>query len=358
MEKILGESPEIEKVRERVEKVAKSDVRVLILGEPGTGKELVAESIHALSSRAAAPLVKINCCALPESLIESELFGHERGAFTGAHEKRIGKFEQADGGVLFLDEIGEMPYTAQAKLLRVLQTGELQRVGGRKTITVNVRVVAATNRNLKDAVAGGQFRDDLYHRLAVVCLTTPPLRARPQDAPLIAQAFLSNSSRPLMRLSPSASKSLRAYQWPGNVRELKNVSERLEVFAPADAVRGEDVREAIAMDSEYTVQGPGSSSISNTGALTAQIARLADALSRYVQPERTSNVVAEPQEEAPQGKAALTGRRVRNVTNGKLGLITRRLEEDKVEVLELHENLLPLAPFEKAIWPRNEIIPI
>jgi len=210
--------------------VARSETSVLLLGETGTGKEKIAECIHMLSSKKARPFVKVNCAALPSTLIESELFGHEKGAFTGAMEKRIGKFEQANGGTIFLDEIGEMPVEMQVKFLRVLQEKEIERIGGKETLKIDVRIIAATNRVLEREIAEGRFRMDLYYRLSVFPITLPPLRERKEDIPLLANHFLVYYSRKLGKqinnITSDALNKLIQYDWPGNIRELENVIER------------------------------------------------------------------------------------------------------------------------------------
>jgi transcriptional regulator with GAF, ATPase, and Fis domain len=217
------------------------DTTVLILGETGTGKELLARAIHARSQRGQRPLVKLNCAALPASLIESELFGHERGAFTGAAVKRVGRFELADGATIFLDEIGELPLELQVKLLRVLQEGEFERLGSSKTIKVNVRVIAATNRNLQRAMQEGKFREDLYYRLNVYPIRLPPLRERIEDVGLLAMEFLSECSQRLGRsfdaLPQQVIEQLKSYHWPGNVRELQNLVERAAVISTGPSFR-------------------------------------------------------------------------------------------------------------------------
>jgi DNA-binding NtrC family response regulator len=242
---LVGESPAIKKLVEQIGRAAKSAASVLLTGERGTGKELVARAIHDLSPRAKGPLEKLNCAALPSELIESELFGHEAGAFTGATRQRRGKFERASGGTMFLDEVGDMPLPMQAKLLRVLQEREIERVGGSETIAVDVRVVAASNRDLLAACDSGAFRPDLYDRLNVLPLAIPPLRARRDDVPLLARHFLQlaahSNDRRDMRLEDEAIAVLARYSWPGNVRELKNVIERLVILTPDDAIRADDV---------------------------------------------------------------------------------------------------------------------
>jgi DNA-binding NtrC family response regulator len=240
---IVGNSPSVRSVVEAAQRVAKSDASVLLLGESGTGKELFARSIHQWSPRCAMPLIVINCVALTETLLENELFGHERGAFTGADRQQKGKLEMADGGTVFLDEIGDMSLPLQAKLLRVLQDREFHRVGGSKTVSVNIRIIAATNKDLRQAVRAGQFREDLYFRLNVVTLTLPPLRERSGDVAALAQFFLDrhtrDAKRPGMTLSIAALDALARYPWPGNIRELDNVIARAVVLSPKDTIEPE-----------------------------------------------------------------------------------------------------------------------
>ncbi len=237
---LLGESPAMAKLREQTELAGNSNAPVLIFGERGTGKELVASAIHAASSRADRPLEKLNCAAVPEGLIESELFGHEAGAFTGATKQRRGKFERASGGTLFLDEVGDMPPQMQAKLLRVLQEGEIERVGGSASIEVDVRVVAATNKALRAEIEAGRFRPDLYDRLNVLPLQVPALRERVEDVPLLTEHFLALAcevhARPEKVLAPGAMRLLEAYPYPGNVRELRNLVERLVILTPGETI--------------------------------------------------------------------------------------------------------------------------
>ena len=241
-EKIVGNSEALQRVLTVVKKVAKSNSTVLIHGETGTGKELIAGAIHHNSLRAARNFVKVNCAALQENLLESELFGHEKGAFTGADRQRIGRFEQADGGTLFLDEIGDMSPSTQAKILRVLQEHEFERLGGTRTIRVDVRLIAATNRDLPSMVAAGTFREDLYYRLNVVSIQTPPLRERKEDILALAMSFLRRYGNELKKrldgLDPEAQKLLMRYNWPGNIRELENAIERAALLAERAVVVG------------------------------------------------------------------------------------------------------------------------
>jgi Nif-specific regulatory protein len=245
-EKIVGNSPALQRVLTVVRKVAKSNSTVLIHGETGTGKELIAGAIHHNSLRAARNFVKVNCAALQENLLESELFGHEKGAFTGADRQRIGRFEQADGGTLFLDEIGDMSPSTQAKILRVLQEHEFERLGGTRTIRVDVRLIAATNRDLPAMVAGGSFREDLYYRLNVVSVQTPPLRERKEDILALAGSFLRRFGNELKKrldgIDSEAQKLLMRYNWPGNIRELENAIERAALLAEQAVVTADDLR--------------------------------------------------------------------------------------------------------------------
>jgi len=237
VQEIIGASPSIAQVRQLIDKVAPCDARVLITGENGTGKELVARWLHAKSPRAGAPFVEVNCAAIPSELIESELFGHERGAFTSAVKQRKGKFEQADGGTLFMDEIGDMSLAAQAKVLRALQENKISRVGSDKDIDVDVRVVAATNKNLREEIAKGNFREDLYHRIGVVVIRVPALRERTEDIPLLVDHFVrticAEYGLPPKSIDPAALEALRAQPWTGNIRELRNVVERLIILSDA-----------------------------------------------------------------------------------------------------------------------------
>ena len=242
---LLGESAALTRLKAEIAQVAPTDARVLITGENGTGKELVARAIHRLSPRADSPLVEVNCAAIPEELIESELFGHVRGSFTGASEDRRGKFEEADGATLFLDEVADMSARTQAKVLRALQEGRFTRVGGTRAISSDARVLSATNRTLAEEIRRGSFREDLYFRLAVVPIEVPPLRERTEDVPRLARHFLEQAStrfgRRSKRLAPEAFELLQAYRWPGNVRELKNLIERLVILSPGEEIRADDL---------------------------------------------------------------------------------------------------------------------
>lgn len=242
---MVGQSQAMQAILEQIEKVAPTNGRVLILGESGTGKELIARHIHRQSQRHRGPFIKVNCAAIPEELIESELFGSDRGAFTGAVKTRDGKFLQADGGTLFLDEIGDMSLNVQAKVLRALEQGEFERVGGSETIRVDVRVIAATNKDLQKRVEQGRFREDLFFRLNVIPIVSPPLRDRREDIPLLTAHCLDlyaeeNGFRP-KEIAPDAMEILRRYDWPGNIRELKNLVERLSIMVSADVIGAGDL---------------------------------------------------------------------------------------------------------------------
>src|SRR5687767_392361 len=242
---IVGHSPSLRKVLEAVKRAAPTNATVLLLGESGVGKELVARTIHRNSPRAGQRFVQVNCAAIPEELIESELFGHEKGSFTGATEKQIGKFEQADRGTIFLDEVGDMSQKTQAKVLRVLQEQEVERLGSARTIKVDVRVIAATNKNLEEAIERGEFREDLFFRLNVIPIVVPPLRERREDIPLLVHHFArligdEHNLKP-KRVDASAMEALQRYRWRGNIRELRNTIERLMIMSPADVIRVDDL---------------------------------------------------------------------------------------------------------------------
>jgi Nif-specific regulatory protein len=259
--RIIGESPAIVALRATIQRLAATDLPVLILGESGTGKEVVSQALHYQGARRDQPFIAVNCAALTQTLLESELFGHERGAFTDAHEMRKGKFELADKGTLFLDEIGDMSLGGQAKLLRVLEQKVITRVGGSQAIPINVRVVAATNAKLAEKVREKQFREDLFYRLSVVTLDLPPLRQRPEDIPILADYFLQQFCRQARRrtlaISPEAAQRLRLHPWPGNIRELRNLMERLAFLCANEQVEVDDLafiltaeREAAALNSD------------------------------------------------------------------------------------------------------------
>jgi two-component system nitrogen regulation response regulator NtrX len=242
---IVGKSSAVRALLDQIDRVAGTAARVLISGENGTGKELVARAVHAGSSRAKGPFIEVNCAAIPSELIESELFGHMKGSFTGAVQDRAGKFEQADGGTLFLDEIGDMSHAAQAKVLRVLQEGDVTRIGGQKSRKVDVRIIAATNKRLEDEIAAGRFREDLFYRLNVVPIVVPPLRERRDDIPMLVQHFVSRLAAEggvvAKPVDPAAIEQLAALEWPGNIRELRNTVERLLILAAGPRVVLADV---------------------------------------------------------------------------------------------------------------------
>jgi two-component system nitrogen regulation response regulator NtrX len=248
---ILGGSEPIVRLKQQIAQAAPTNGWVLITGENGTGKELVARQIHVQSRRAAAPFVEVNCAAIPEELIESELFGHEKGAFTGAIARKRGKFELADSGTIFLDEIGDMSLKTQAKVLRVLQESKFERVGGTEPIEVDVRVIAATNKDLEKEIGGGSFREDLFYRLAVIPFQVPPLRERREDTPVLARAFVeelcAESGVRVKEIAPRAMELLQAYSWPGNVRELRNLMERLVLMTPGPRIQPEDLPETLRL---------------------------------------------------------------------------------------------------------------
>jgi len=250
---IIGRSKAMQEVYKAIGRVAPTDATVLVRGESGTGKELVARAIYQHSLRAAKPFLIINCVAIPETLLESELFGYEKGAFTGAVNRRVGKFEQAHGGTVFLDEIGDMPFSIQAKILRLLQERSIERLGGREPIPVNVRIIAATNRDLEAALAQGRFREDLYYRLKVVTLWLPPLRERSEDSILLAEYFLARFAKEMGMGNPgmieAAKLLLQNYQWPGNVRELANAMQKALIFSRGYPIHPEDVSRAIGGES-------------------------------------------------------------------------------------------------------------
>ena len=245
---MVGESPQIISILEMIQKVATTTARVLITGENGTGKELVARQLHDLSQRSSAPFIEVNCAAIPSELIESQLFGHEKGSFTSAIKQRKGDFELANGGTLFLDEIGDMSQSAQAKVLRALQENKITRVGGEKELSVDVRIIAATNKNLKEEIASGNFREDLYHRLSVIVIEVPPLRDRQDDITLLTLRFIDDickaQGRPSSGIDEDALDALKQFKWSGNVRELRNVIERLVILC-GNIITKEDVEKYV-----------------------------------------------------------------------------------------------------------------
>src|SRR3954466_11127802 len=253
---MVGESPALRQGWDAIKRAAPTNATVLLLGESGSGKELVARSIHRNSLRSRDRFVQVNCAAIPEELIESELFGHEKGSFTGATEKQIGKFEQADRGTIFLDEVGDMSAKTQAKVLRVLQEGEVERLGSARTIKVDVRVIAATNKNLEEEIERGTFREDLYFRLAVIPIYVPPLRDRPEDIPLLVRYYMDqfsreNNMRP-RRITQGALDALQRFRWKGNIRELKNTVERLIIMTPGDVIDVDDLRDIVRLEAKST----------------------------------------------------------------------------------------------------------
>jgi two-component system, NtrC family, response regulator HydG len=295
---IIGTSPAMQAVFKTIEQVAPSKASVLITGESGTGKELVAEAIHQHSARASAPFVKLHCAALAESILESELFGHEKGAFTGSVARREGRFKQADGGTLFLDEIGEISPTLQVKLLRFLQERTFERVGGNETLKVDVRVIAATNRDLSTEISSGRFREDLFYRLNVVNVEMPPLRARPSDLLPLAthflQKFAKENGKNIGGFDDSALERITGYRWPGNVRELENVIERAVVLCDEPTIGSKHLPQGVGVVQRGTVRIPGStleeierhsilSTLEAVGGRTAQAAQMLDISIRKIQ---------------------------------------------------------------------------
>jgi two-component system nitrogen regulation response regulator NtrX len=257
---MVGESPSLRQIWDAIKRAAPTNATVLLLGESGSGKELVARAIHRNSLRSRDRFIQVNCAAIPEELIESELFGHEKGSFTGATEKQIGKFEQADHGTIFLDEVGDMSAKTQAKVLRVLQEGEVERLGSARTIKVDVRVIAATNKDLEAEIERGTFREDLYFRLSVIPIRVPPLRDRREDIPALVRHFVDmfsrESNRRPMRFTPAALEFMQKARWKGNVRELRNTVERLLIMTPGDAIDVDDLRDVVRIETRPAAAAP------------------------------------------------------------------------------------------------------
>jgi DNA-binding NtrC family response regulator len=277
MPTIIGKSPLLLEVANNIQKVSSAKTSVLLLGESGTGKELFARAIHFLSPRKENPFIPINCAAIPRELLESELFGHEKGSFTGAGSRKLGKFELADKGTIFLDEIGEMDMSLQSKLLRTLQEGEIERVGGTKPIKVDVRIIAATNKNLEIEVANKRFREDLYYRLSVFPITVPPLRERKEDIPALVEHFISKYSAEMntanKKIDPEALEKLKNYSWKGNVRELENVIERALILCDGDTITSEHLRLAPPTHDTATLSGiPLDGTLEDAGGAALRIA--------------------------------------------------------------------------------------
>ena len=254
-QEIIGDSKAIMEIKDMIERVAPSEARILITGDNGTGKELVARWMHEKSARSSGPIIEVNCAAIPSELIESELFGHEKGSFTGAYKQKIGKFEQANGGTLFLDEIGDMSLSAQAKVLRALQEHKITRVGGDKEIKVNVRVIAATNKNLTEEIKNKNFREDLYHRVAVIPIHVPSLNDRAEDIPLLVNHFLTlvcnEQGIPVKTIEEMGVKALQNYEWTGNIRELRNIIERLVILSHSTIITEAEVYQHVTRRGSY-----------------------------------------------------------------------------------------------------------
>lgn len=342
---ILGTSKAIRMLCESIRMVAPRDARVLILGECGTGKELVAKAIHAESARATEPYLTLNCSAIPESLFESELFGHEKGAFTGASAAKVGYVERANGGTLFLDEIGDLPFASQAKLLRLLQEGEYEKVGGRRTEKANIRVVAATNKSLMHEVEQGRFRNDLYHRLAVHVVTVPALRDRTEDVPILLQHY-----GPQLNYATTAISTLQAYKWPGNVRELVNFSERMQVrFDSGAAINGSDVIPVLHLDRVYTAVAKVRKE--PTRDLLADILQELKSLVGTLMGLRESppTRVAETEQKVSEHRTPTVGDVI--VQDGRRAVIEEiDTERNEVLVMLVGVSDLPLVPLQEEVW--------
>ncbi|MFC1478053.1 sigma-54-dependent transcriptional regulator [Candidatus Margulisiibacteriota bacterium] len=296
VQRIIGSSPPMQSLYKLIGKVAGSNIPVLVQGESGTGKELVARALYSYSDRKEKPFIAVNCAAIPETLLESELFGYEKGAFTGATERRIGRFEQCNGGTLFLDEIGDMPMVIQSKLLRVLQCGELERLGSNDTISVDVRILSATNTNLEEAITANRFREDLFYRLNVVMLHMPPLRDRKEDIPILIDYFIrkfNNELKKKIEIVPDAvRRKLVEYYWPGNVRELENVIKRAVVLSKGNVIREDDVILKETKGAKAGKHPGGEVVISNEGASLSEI------LESYLEPMFNSIMNCAPEERA------------------------------------------------------------
>jgi len=350
LERLLGDSPVMQALRERIIRVAATDSRVLILGPNGSGKELIAQALHQHSDRKTKPFVTLNCAAVPSELIESELFGHEKGAFTGAHERRLGRFEQAGQGTLFLDEVGDMPLAMQAKLLRVLQTGAYERIGGKAALSASsVRVLSATNKDLKTEVAAGRFREDLYFRLNVIPLRVPALRDRAGDIPSIAAACIQRSSRPDVELDESAQLALMYHTFPGNVRELENLVERMLILSSNEVLTDVDVREALELEVSPALSATltASAAIGATSAVGLDV--LAELRAQIQELARTM---------ADYGRQTLkTGQRIVHKT-GESGIIAGvRVEDGELDVLRVGETGWPVdaSQPERVVWRLEDV---
>ena len=343
---IVGRSAAMQEVFKMVGQLAASDATALITGESGTGKELVARAIRSNGIRAEGPFVAVNCAAIPENLIESELFGHERGAFTGAAQQRVGKFEQCDKGTIFLDEIGDMPMQTQIKILRVLQSGTFERVGGNQTIQVNVRVIAATNKPLEEAVAEKTFREDLFYRLNVVRIQMPPLRERKEDIPLLVNFFLRSIAQkqklPPKSIQHEAVERLKAYHWPGNVRELENVIQRAVVVAKTDAVLVNDLpREVSGTPVPMAADSPAAVATDAAGSAEAQpltIQTIAAHLFKWAR--ESSDLQVLPAVERELIICALSETGGNQVRAAKLLGITRATLRKRVEKFQIRQEML------------------
>ena len=322
---MVGSSPAMGRVRALIDRVAPTDARVLLMGESGTGKELAAAAIHRGSARRERPFVCVNCAAIPRDLVESEMFGHERGAFTGALERRIGRFELADKGTLLLDEVGDLSADAQAKLLRAIEAHEIERVGGGKPIAVDVRIIAATNMDLERAVTEGKFREDLYFRLNVIPISLPPLRDRPSDiAPLVlhfSARYRTRTGRPAPLWSDEALQLLCAYRWPGNIRELANIVERLAILHAGAHVTAEDVNAVLRVEHRSPPLTPTSSSSVGSGTPTSA----SDGATMQVDP----TALDQPLNEALDGYERALITRALSIAGGNVAEAARRLQTDR-----------------------------